>query len=703
MPEHNHTSPIEITNALAALDAMHATTPQDDFSVLAKALPPLARRLAQHNQDISIAALINHAQAGVDHVRDLYASLNAAQKQKPQKSYDEIIESFESASSQNNVNAQTFAPSTAKDDPLIAGTILEISIELAPFLDRKNTPKSALLCPSRLLNAAVDANKIDAFRAIMALQTNPTDLYEAVERAARKNHSEMLQILFNEYHSNEYLIALKTAAQNDHADLLRVVFDLMKAANRTIMPELVLNETTKSKTLNTFRMLINDYGMNDPNRFRNLLPQAAEHGNTPLIRALIEEFHADINANDDDGRSALQIALWHEHLETACVLIDEYGADDSDLDTSDKHKLDQTRIWLNTHGFSHHDLCTMNPALIKRTTLLDVRDMIEKETGPSHVSWGYIYNTSAVFGTTDRVLRYFEQWGEWGQQPLHDIVQMIKIPTQDQIDRHQKPDLKAWGDALLQCGPKMGHLVKFSYLLPTPEKDASGRFWSYDRTIKSLSAHTDFIQKFSPDLTEIGLRAFWDQEDFEIAEETITAYHALYTDQGGQKSVNAIPAITIPGHHFGKDGCTFRRLPDGDVRGLALGAFTACCQHVGGEGRACAIDGFLSSTSGFYVITNDKTDQIVAQSWAWRGKDNELVLDSLEYLPSHMDSTQWTTLCNLFAQKAKDAGVDTIHLGKGGNTPRHLSFKTATSPATPRDYSGYRDSEAQYVIAAPKP
>ncbi|WP_435640911.1 ankyrin repeat domain-containing protein [Micavibrio aeruginosavorus] len=707
--------PIEITNALAALDVVRAENPQGDFSALSKTLPPLARRLAHNDLDISVEALAAHARAGADHVRDLYASLDGPQKNKRQKTYDEIIASYPTTPPQNRQqfleagNTEEYLAAIAGDNrsPAFAAVDVFTAIrlghtDLALALIKKDAGKSMMMTPADLLKEAAGFNQIETFRAIAAAYKTPVNLCSAVAAAAKNNHSDMLQILFNDYNAHEHSVAIKSAAENDHADLVRTIFDLMKKAKKEIYIGLAMGAATESKGINTIRMLINEYDAYDPQTFRNLLTLAADHGNSTLVRMLVQEFNADVHAKDADGNLALQAAMWNEQFETACMLVDDFGADDSILDDSGRDMLRQTRLWLDAHDFSNPNLCGKNPALVKRTTFFDVQDMFKSESHSSIPPWPYIYSTAATFGTTDRVLRYLEQWGKPGNQPLHDIIQMIKIPTQDQIDQHQKPDLKAWGDALLQCGPKMAYLVKFSHFLPTPEKDASGRFWSYDRTIEALSTHTEFTRNFSPELVEIGLKAFWDDGDFAIAEKTYAAYHDQYTAQGEHKPENAIPAITIAGHHFGKDGFTFHRLPDGDVRGLALGAFTACCQHVGGAGRACAIHGFLSPASGFYVITNDKTDEVVAQSWAWRGESDELVLDSLEYLPSHMNTTQWKNLCTLFAQSANKAGVETIHLGKDGNTPRDLGLQEAKNPARPRDYNGYRDSEEQYVIARPK-
>ena len=86
----------------------------------------------------------------------------------------------------------------------------------------------------------------------------------------------------------------------------------------------------------------------------------------------------------------------------------------------------------------------------------------------------------------------------------------------------------------------------------------------------------------------------------------------------------------LPDVEIRKKDYVFRKLDDFDKRGPFLGLYTDCCQHLHNAGEPCAKAGWKQSESGFYVV--EKNGEIVAQSWAWRGKKDELVFDSIEGL-----------------------------------------------------------------------
>lgn len=87
---------------------------------------------------------------------------------------------------------------------------------------------------------------------------------------------------------------------------------------------------------------------------------------------------------------------------------------------------------------------------------------------------------------------------------------------------------------------------------------------------------------------------------------------------------------SIPGIDFVTDDeYRFYRLSKDDPRGLFLGEYTDCCQHVRGAGSTCAFHGAGNPNGGFYVV--ERRGEIVAQSWAWRS-GSTLVFDNIEVL-----------------------------------------------------------------------
>jgi hypothetical protein len=312
------------------------------------------------------------------------------------------------------------------------------------------------------------------------------------------------------------------------------------------------------------------------------------------------------------------------------------------------------------------------------------------------------YQISALFQTEDRILGYMEKWGKLGNT-LHDISQMISIPAQGQFNA------KSWGDATLKQGPRMANLVRFADRMAEPLKNDAGTTWSYKNTLDAIGGDLYSRAKEHTKLAELCANCLYTEADFEKTLEFWAQYQELYKDSDYQKPSQSIPTIEIDGAEFGKAGYLFRKLDDGDVRGLLLGAFTECCQHIANpHGHSCAEHGFIKETSGFYVIEDKDTNQIIGQSWAWRGKKNELTLDSLEFINGTLNAQNWQSLCAVFTQKIAERdelnNISAVHIGCGGKTPAlsfdHASKSTLASPKEPCSYSDAKGN--QYRIEIPR-
>ena len=328
-----------------------------------------------------------------------------------------------------------------------------------------------------------------------------------------------------------------------------------------------------------------------------------------------------------------------------------------------------------------HNYMMDRPAAIAASFLVDRTEVI------------YAYNATGLFKTTDRVLAYFEKWGTNTKQPLHDVLHMIQLPRTGHFN------IAAWGDAVMRHGPKMARLVQFADAIPEPAKDGSGQ-WSYTKTAELASR---FLYKHADAAPDLALHCHvlhWHENSFNNALQIVQQYRTDFAKNAYKKPRHQIPVIEIEGSVFDKPGYQFYKLPDGDVRGLLLGEFTDCCQHLNGAGESCAQHGFLSPHGGFYVIADTKADTIIAQSWAWRGQKGELVLDSLETLNGHMNKMQWQKLLDVFTAAAhcqKKCEITAVCIGKGGDTAS-LPYPTQEPAARPVDRKPYGDSTRQYRV-----
>jgi len=148
---------------------------------------------------------------------------------------------------------------------------------------------------------------------------------------------------------------------------------------------------------------------------------------------------------------------------------------------------------------------------------------------------------------------------------------------------------------------------------------------------------------------------------------------------------------------FQWDGVTGRFLPRSDARGLFLGQHTNCCQHPNGVGKHCAWYGQERSNSQFFVW-EDHDSNILAQSWVWINDQNGVCFDNVEskglgnrqYAAQQVlqQAANWISHC-----------YRKVTVGTGSSDLELDLWNDTASLHAPIDYSGYRDSQHQKLLA----
>jgi hypothetical protein len=455
-----------------------------------------------------------------------------------------------------------------------------------------------------------------------------------------------------------------------------------------------------------------DIQVNDDEAFFSAL----ERGDLPMVKYL-HEAGVDITQKNNHG---LYVVIKHGHDDLRDYFISQ-GLSEKDMTPEQVTGVFRARKWSEirmAHLIEFADLdldepdaspkATMpskqlwldNPHYFKPDIFWPIYELIEKENLWPEQTELLSFKATALFGSEAKLLGYLEKWGEKGRAPLHNLMWDIEIPKQG------RPDFKAWSDALMQHGPRMAGLVKYADHCPVPLRSECGRSVSYEKTADKIAMSVYESAKDHPDLAKFCFKKNWLSEHFQDAVDQLDKYEALYADNKGVKSNNRIPDIKINGKRFGKEGYRFYKLPDGDVRGLVLGEHTHDCQHLASNGASCAKHGFLSEEGGFYVVAKEDSDEIVAQSWAWRGKNGEIVFDSLESLGNRMDNEEWLRLTKCLSyQFKKYSDVSAFYVGTGGGTPNiGLTTLKKDDNAQPIDHENYSDAkEAQYRVFKRRP
>jgi ankyrin repeat protein len=182
-----------------------------------------------------------------------------------------------------------------------------------------------------------------------------------------------------------------------------------------------------------------------------------------------------------------------------------------------------------------------------------------------------------------------------------------------------------------------------------------------------------------------------------------------------KKTMDTLPNLTVKGDAAA--GYYWVKLPPSDKRALILGKITDCCQSMGGHSEQCVKDGVSLEDNGFYVLLKHKrgdgskpTDgdgrihydnfQIIGQSYAWKSREGDLCLDSIECLSNSIPNDVLKHLITGFAQQvlATDSTIRRVHIGQGGKTPKDLFPETNTALQMKQGVM-YNDAQTQYVIA----
>jgi hypothetical protein len=135
-----------------------------------------------------------------------------------------------------------------------------------------------------------------------------------------------------------------------------------------------------------------------------------------------------------------------------------------------------------------------------------------------------------------------------------------------------------------------------------------------------------------------------------------------------------------------------------DPQGPMLGLETDCCQHLGNAGRKCAKHGVRSPLGGFVVVRH--RHNIVAMSWFWALSEQKgLCFDNIETKGSLEDrASKLVPLYSAAAQALVAQGWKKVTVGQSYVT-FDTGWATASRPLYPEDYSSYRDSHSQWLLA----
>lgn len=190
-------------------------------------------------------------------------------------------------------------------------------------------------------------------------------------------------------------------------------------------------------------------------------------------------------------------------------------------------------------------------------------------------------------------------------------------------------------------------------------------------------------------------------------------------------TITAVPDVS-------NNPITYKILRKTDEQGFFIGDDTNCCQHIGGAGASCVIDGYTNKDAGFLVFKQPILDdygkvvdeRLLAQSYVWYDpKTKTVCLDNIEVATKVLEELRSGTkhkkpISTIGLLQAVDNAakaimrsmnkngveVNYVTVGTGFNDINKELLKAYGTPqkknlAKHRSYNGYSDAKtAQYKI-----
>lgn len=179
---------------------------------------------------------------------------------------------------------------------------------------------------------------------------------------------------------------------------------------------------------------------------------------------------------------------------------------------------------------------------------------------------------------------------------------------------------------------------------------------------------------------------------------------ATYLSWEVNDSDEHIPPVFIEGKVIGYTDFYLRKEKPDNPEVAVFGHLTNCCQSVGNRAGEYSVEhGITSPYGGFYALRKKSNDEVIAQCWAWRGRNGGIVLDSVESQYAYAkDQTRHFMLSEFFGylayQLVTQYQVSQVLVGRSAHTPAHLGKKCGDREVFRESYF-LPDSETQFLLS----
>ena len=289
----------------------------------------------------------------------------------------------------------------------------------------------------------------------------------------------------------------------------------------------------------------------------------------------------------------------------------------------------------------------------------------------------YAFRLATIFSNSQEALQFLDKHkNRKSEQPIHDLLQH-PLPEHSFSKDRWKGFIQKFGTPALELLAWAPNLDKDPTFVPTSltQVRAAAVEIGYKRS------------KEAPALAQLAM-------EYKLPENTFNTYVEL--------TKVAVTDKTLPKTEFeikdGTDTYKWRMLSPKDPEFYVIGNRTECCMRHKYAGYTCLVHAATQPHSCMYVlenVTNPAKPVVTGGTWAWRGKDNEIVLDSWE---RHSKSPVADLALKTFSAKA---GAP-VYLGIGGAGGKDFNYQKSEAKPVLENPPAYMADSNKGVYEVPK-
>jgi len=352
------------------------------------------------------------------------------------------------------------------------------------------------------------------------------------------------------------------------------------------------------------------------------------------------------------------------------------------------------------------------PFTIKSKPYLNIRKRLRQQSDPQAYPRRKLnrlaYKAYLLFGNQEQLEAYADRCRQASGDSLSSAEWMHRLaPKFPEPERWSQIRFREWGRVLIQFGYE--RIQNYFGTLDGPLYDLGGNISlrRMDFTVATSPWKSWVPESDLKPLIDLALRFNKKKKEFERVLKNSFRY--ADDDDIAPSLAESLPDFTIDGAKFGMPGAVFKKMDRLDPRLLYLGDFTNCCEKISDQENSLertVVQACMTDYNAYYIVERDS--DILAHSWAWRGKSAEMVFDGFESFEHKFNAKNLTHLLDAITLEMLDdrhaaLGLNGLYLG---TCAKHLTdgkspYKIPVEEIMPKRIKGVGLTHEQFDVIYP--